>query len=145
MIEEDDTMKRKKKIAAFLGALLFLQVGTACQVGDRNAGDSFSAPAIVHAETVPVWQADVDEATRDDTMAFGLYIGKPIQAFIDDCTAKGWKRIPNEKAVFFRTKKDGYMTIISKRIAMYSSTRTTEQDIQIILTKYRQLLFQKKN
>ena len=103
-------MKRKKKIAAFLGALLFLQVGAACQVGDRNAGDSFSlAPGIVHAETVPVWQADVDEATRDDTMAFGLYIGKPIQAFIDDCTAKGWERIPNEKAVFFRTKKDGYM------------------------------------
>lgn len=103
-------MKRKKKIAAFLGALLLLQVGAACQVGESNAGDSFfMVPGIVHAEQEPAWLADINEATRDDTMAFGLYIGKPIQAFIDDCTAKGWERIPNEKAVFFRTQKDGYM------------------------------------
>ena len=103
-------MKRKKKIAAFLGALLFLQVGVGCQVGERNASDSFfMVPGIVHAEQEPVWLADINEATRDDTMAFGLYIGKSIQAFIDDCTAKGWERIPNEKAVFFRVKKDGYI------------------------------------
>ncbi|MBR6906794.1 MAG: hypothetical protein IKN33_07675, partial [Selenomonadaceae bacterium] len=27
------------------------------------------------AEVKPVWQEDIDEATRDDTMAFGIYIG----------------------------------------------------------------------
>ena len=109
LMEGDDFMKGKKMIA-LLGAALCLQTGAACNVGGMDfGGNALLSPAIVHAEKEPAWQADIDEASRDDTMAFGLYIGKPLQSFIDDCTAKGWERLPSEKAVFFRAKKDGYM------------------------------------
>ena len=130
-------MKRQKKIVALLGTTLLLHLGAAYQVGDMNAdGSFFMAPAIAHAEKEPVWQADIDEATRDDTMAFGLYIGKPIQAFIEDCEAKGWERIQSENAVFFLEKKNGYRMGIavhpnaldkklvgSYRVRFYAKTR----------------------
>ena len=134
-------MKKGKKFFAAMGTVLALQAGAACWTGDGDVNCHFPdgfplMPGTVQADQVPAWQADVDEATRDDTMAFGLYIGKPIQSFIDSCKAQGWERIPSEKAVFYLTKKNGYMMGIavhpnaldknligSYRIRFYAKTR----------------------
>lgn len=65
------------------------------------------------AETKPVWQEDIDEATRDDTMAFGIYIGKSMDAFISDFQKRGWTRADENGAVVFTKKYTDYAMMVA--------------------------------
>ena len=109
---------RTKKVIAVAGAMLAFCAGGALPVG--TPGDDGSAVASVMgcaaaeaAESVEeAWREDINEATRDDTMAFGVYIGKPLQAYIDDFTSKGWTRKNIGDAVSFVKKKGDYIVTL---------------------------------
>ena len=79
-----------------------------------SRGELCAPRAAQAAEYVePDWQKDIDEATRDDTMAFGIYVGKPIQAVVDDLTKAGWQRKDNDKAVMMMKREKDYIKMIA--------------------------------
>ena len=61
----------------------------------------FSARPTAQAAEIEPWRPDIDAATQDDTMAFNVYIGKPIKACAEDFLSKGWVHAPNEPADFY--------------------------------------------
>ena len=108
---------QKKKIMAITGVALALYVGSVLPVG---TGDAYNAPVTPWVQTAAAaaseeaWREDINEATRDDTMAFGVYIGKPLQQFIDDFQSKGWKKTDNYGGPFgFQKKKGDYMIAVA--------------------------------
>lgn len=114
--ERKINLRKIAKIFTLLGTAFFLQAGI--------PGDEESVPlrfedgplltaGIAHGEDLPAWRYDVDEATRDDTMAFNIYIGKSMQSFLDDFKKDGWTRMKDDNAVLFMKEKKGYMMIVA--------------------------------
>lgn len=106
-------MKTMKKSLALAGTLMSLYAGTAFFAGSESCTESWLPVAC--AETQEVWRGDINEATRDDTMAFNVYIGKPIQACIEDFQKNGWEHVPNESGVFYTIQKNDYIYGIAIR------------------------------
>ena len=90
-----------KKTLALTGAALSLYMaGSLCP---------WSPAAIpVYAADASYWE-DVNESTRDDTIAYGIYIGKPLQPVLDEYRQKKWKRIEREGAIIFECDKKDYI------------------------------------
>ncbi|MBR3456695.1 MAG: hypothetical protein IKH16_00840 [Selenomonadaceae bacterium] len=137
-------MKTMKKSLALAGTLMSLYAGTAFFAGSEPCTESWLPVAhvagqetwrgdIKSSESVEttsrlglrlskaqtagqdVWREDINEATRDDTMAFNVYIGKPIQACIEDFQKNGWEHAPNESGVFYTIQKNDYIYGIAIR------------------------------
>ncbi|MBE6101127.1 MAG: hypothetical protein E7200_03350 [Selenomonas ruminantium] len=104
-------MKTSKKICALLGTFLLLQTTAAYTGGEEPFLTTSTAWAADYV--APDWLEDIDEATRDDTIAFGIYVGKPIQTVVDDLAKKGWQRKDNNNTVIMLKKKNGYMQLIA--------------------------------
>lgn len=111
----------KKKIMAVTCALAALYAPCALPAFAPES----CAPALVSVakaaasvdtadEASPSWLPDIDEATIDDTMAFGVYIGKPLQTYMDDFKRKGWK-INNSysTAIAFQKDKGDYLIAVA--------------------------------
>lgn len=109
----------KKKIMSAIGAGLALYVGSAlpASFGDVADNPAVAAVQISVAEAAePSWKEDIDEATRDDTMALGVYIGKPMKAFMDEFKSKGWKEqhtYGEGKAIAFQKNKGDYLIAVA--------------------------------
>jgi len=104
----------KKKILAATCAAVALQLGSALPVTPWEAACAPSPVlAVPVAEAAASWHEDIEEATKDDTMAFGIYIGKPLQTFIDDFTSKGWQRNNNYgKTIAFQKDRGAYLIAV---------------------------------
>ena len=99
-----------KKISALLGTVLIMQGAGFAGPCDFAAGTLFAPHTAQGAEAEePVWQKDIDEATRDDTMVYNIYVGKPMQSVIDELTQKGWKQEPSDNGIFYVKRKNGYI------------------------------------
>ena len=101
-------MKGKKILAAAVASLALLGGGLCLESGMPMA----SGVALAAEAEIPVWQADIDEATRDDTMAFGTYVGKPMQAYTEDFRNRGWTLLDEKGVVAFTTKKQDYAIMV---------------------------------
>lgn len=107
-------MKTMKKTLALTGAIMSLYAGGVLFAGNEAADACTNSwlPA-VHAQEKTAWEDDIDKATRDDTMAFNVYIGKPIQACVDEFLKDGWSRVNDETANFYIKNKGDYYLGIS--------------------------------
>lgn len=103
-------MKSVKKTLAVTGAIMSLYAG-GMQIAGNEATEACmdSWQPVACAAEKQEWQDDIAKATRDDTMAFNVYIGKPIQACIDELQKNGFVHAPNEPGIFYITKKNDYM------------------------------------
>ena len=109
-------MKSVKKTLAVTGAIMSLYAGGMLFAGNEsNEACTSSWQPVAHAAEKQVWQDDIAKATKDDTMAFNVYIGKPIQTCIDELQKAGFVHAPNEPGIFYITKKNDYMYGISLR------------------------------
>lgn len=103
-------MKSMKKTLAVTGAVMSLYAGGMLIAGNESmeAPTSLCQP-IAHAAERQEWQDDVAKATKDDTMAFNVYIGKPIQACVEELKKDGFVHAPNEPGIFYIKKKTDYI------------------------------------
>lgn len=130
-------MKTMKKTLALTGAIMSLYAGGMLFAGNESIDACMTSvlPA-VHAAEKAAWQDDIDKATRDDTMAFNIYIGKPIQTCIEEFEKNGWTRVAEESTIFYIKNKGDYFLGIalhpnksskelvgSYRIRLYAKTQ----------------------
>lgn len=102
-------MKSVKKTLAVTGAIMSLYAGGILFAGNESTDVTSSWQPIAQAAEKQEWQADITEATKDDTVAFNIYIGKPIQACLDELKSKGFVHAPNEPEMFYIMKKKDYI------------------------------------
>ena len=103
-------MKTMKRAFALAGAAMTMYAGAMC-VNDCAALETSLFPALPAAQAAEIeaWRPDIDAATQDDTMAFNVYIGKPIKACVEDFLSNGWTHAPNEPADFYIKKEKDYI------------------------------------
>ena len=107
-------MKNFQKTFVLAAAFMSLYAGSACWSGQEAVEGSAPWLATAQAaEQEEAWRSDVDEASRDDTMAYNIYIGKSLQACIQDLEKQGWKRVEGEEIPFYTKAKNGYLHAIA--------------------------------
>ena len=67
----------------------------------------------VTASAEHAYLEDVNMATADDTMVYGIYVGKPIEDFVASFDKKKeWHAIPDDDIIIYEKKGSGYREAI---------------------------------
>lgn len=111
MLPAQTNMRNMKKNIALAGVALLLAGGIAAP-GDHHGTVCPSLYSAAYAAE-PTWLDDVNAASEDDTLAYGLYIGKPIQDVIGSFQGNGWKRADQGSKVIFTRNRGDYIQMIA--------------------------------
>lgn len=105
-------MKKMKKMIALAGMTMLLYGGAQGPAADNyTEALPFLCSRAQAAE--PAWLDDINAASSDDTMAYGIYIGKPIKEVIDAFENKGWTRADQGEKVIFIRDKGNYKQMVA--------------------------------
>lgn len=106
-------MKKIKKTITLAGISLLLCSGAqTVGTGTENLPDLLPALCKTAYAASPAWLEDVDSASSDDTIAYGIYIGKPMQSVVDEFLGKGWTRTDEDSKVVLTKNKGRYIQLI---------------------------------